>query len=76
MASEGASVEQARANPIGALTLFLAAAGPSEAARGFHDEVFVTQVEVAAVRRRGGLCVYWDSRAEIALATAANSAPR
>ena len=46
IASEGASVEEARANLIEALTLFLEAASPSEVARRFRHEVFVTQVEV------------------------------
>jgi predicted RNase H-like HicB family nuclease len=45
IASEGASIEEARANLIEALTLFFEAA-PSEVARRFHSEVFVTQVEV------------------------------
>jgi len=45
IASEGASIEDARANLIEALTLFFEMAAPSEVARRFHDEVFVTQVE-------------------------------
>jgi predicted RNase H-like HicB family nuclease len=46
IASQGASIEEARTNLIEALTLFFETASPSEVARRFHDEVFVTQVEV------------------------------
>jgi predicted RNase H-like HicB family nuclease len=46
IASEGGSIEEARANLIEAITLFFEAASPSEVARRFHSEVFVTQVEV------------------------------
>ena len=46
IASEGASIEEARANLIEALTLFFETASPSEVSRRFHNEVFVTQVEV------------------------------
>jgi predicted RNase H-like HicB family nuclease len=46
IASEGASVEEARTNLIEALTLFFETASPSETSRRFHTEVFVTQVEV------------------------------
>ena len=46
IASEGTSIEEARTNLIEALTLFLETASPSEVARRFHNEVFVTQVEV------------------------------
>jgi predicted RNase H-like HicB family nuclease len=46
IASEGSSVEEARANLIEALTLFFETAEPSEVARRFDHEVFVTQVEV------------------------------
>jgi predicted RNase H-like HicB family nuclease len=46
IASEGASVEEARANLIEALTLFFEVADKSEIARRLHGEVFVTQVEV------------------------------
>ena len=44
--SEGASIEEARTNPIETLTLFFETAPPSEIARRSHNEVFVTQVEV------------------------------
>ena len=46
IASQGASIEEARANLIEALTLFFETASPSEISRRFHNEVFVTQVEV------------------------------
>ncbi|MGA7416320.1 MAG: type II toxin-antitoxin system HicB family antitoxin [Bryobacteraceae bacterium] len=46
IASEGMSIEEARANLIEALTLFFETASPSEIARRSHHEVFVTQVEV------------------------------
>lgn len=46
IASQGASIEEARSNLIEALTLFFEAASESEVARRFHNEVFVTQVEV------------------------------
>ena len=46
IASQGASIEEARANLIEALTLFLESASPSEIARRSRAEVFVTQVEV------------------------------
>ncbi len=46
IASEGASIEEARTNLIEALTLFFETASPSEVARRLHNEVFVTQVEV------------------------------
>ena len=46
IASEGASIEEARTNLIEALTLFFETASSSEVTRRFHDEVFVTQVEV------------------------------
>ena len=46
VASQSASIEEARTNLIEALTLFFETAAPSEVARRLHDEVFVTQVEV------------------------------
>jgi predicted RNase H-like HicB family nuclease len=46
IASQGASVEEARANLIEALALFFETAAPSEVTRRFHSELFVTQVEV------------------------------
>ncbi|MEY2394599.1 MAG: hypothetical protein QOF94_944 [Acidobacteriaceae bacterium] len=46
IASQGASIEEARTNLIEALTLFFETAAPTEVTRRFHNEVFVTQVEV------------------------------
>jgi predicted RNase H-like HicB family nuclease len=46
IASQGATIEEARANLVEALTLFLETADPSEIAHRLHSEVFVTQVEV------------------------------
>lgn len=46
VASQGASIEEARSNLVEALTLFFEAASESEVARRFHNEVFVTEVEV------------------------------
>ncbi|MGB6727878.1 MAG: type II toxin-antitoxin system HicB family antitoxin [Terracidiphilus sp.] len=46
IASQGSSVEEARANLIEALELFFETAAPSEVARRLRNEVFVTQVEV------------------------------
>jgi predicted RNase H-like HicB family nuclease len=46
VASQGGSIEEARANLIEALTLFFETASPSEIARRYQLEVFVIQVEV------------------------------
>ena len=46
IASQGSSSEEARANLIEALSLFFETADPSEVARRFRSEIFVTQVEV------------------------------
>jgi len=46
VASQGSSIEEARANLIEALTLFFEVADDSEISRRVHREVFVTQVEV------------------------------
>lgn len=46
IASQGASIEEARANLIEALTLFFETADDSEVLRRFRTEIFVTQVEV------------------------------
>lgn len=46
IASQGQSIEEARANLIEALTLFFETASPSEVSRRIRSEVFVTQVEV------------------------------
>ena len=46
IASQGATVEEARENLIEALTLFFETADPSEISRRVHSEIFLTQVEV------------------------------
>lgn len=46
IASQGASIEEARANLVEALTLFFETADPSEVTRRYHREVFITQVQV------------------------------
>src|ERR1022692_2100794 len=53
IASEGASIEEARTNIIEALTLFFETAAPSEVAQRFHREVFGAQ---------GGLVSFQFSR--------------
>jgi predicted RNase H-like HicB family nuclease len=47
VASQGNSVEQALFNLREALELFFETASPDEIKQRFHDEIFVTQVEVA-----------------------------
>lgn len=46
IASQGASVEEARSNLVEALTLFFETADLSEVERRLHSDLFVTQVEV------------------------------
>ena len=46
VASQGDTLEEARANLIEALTLFFDTADPSEVEQRLHSDVFVTQVEV------------------------------
>jgi len=46
IASQGSTIEEARANLVEALSLFFETADPSEITRRFRSEVFVTQVEV------------------------------
>lgn len=48
IASQGATVEQARDNLVEALEPYFAAADPSEIEGRLHPEVFVTRLEVAA----------------------------
>ena len=50
IASQGQSVEEARANLIEALTLFFETASASGVSRRSHNEVFATQVEVPVGR--------------------------
>ncbi|MFO0795759.1 MAG: type II toxin-antitoxin system HicB family antitoxin [Candidatus Brocadiaceae bacterium] len=47
IASQGDSIEQARDNLREALELFFETASPDEIRHRLHDDVFVTQVEVA-----------------------------
>jgi predicted RNase H-like HicB family nuclease len=47
VASQGATVDEARRNLKEALELFFESADPSEVETRLHDEVFVTRVEVA-----------------------------
>ena len=46
IASEGSTIEEARANLVEALTLFFEVADDQEISRRVHREVSVTQVEV------------------------------
>jgi predicted RNase H-like HicB family nuclease len=46
IASQGSSIEEARANLVEALSLFFETADPSEVARRLRSEIFITQVEV------------------------------
>jgi predicted RNase H-like HicB family nuclease len=46
IASQGSSIEEARANLVEALTLFFEMAEASEISRRLHGETFVTQVEI------------------------------
>jgi len=47
VASQGSTIEEARANLIEALTISFETASPSEVARRLHGEVFVTQAEAS-----------------------------
>ena len=47
IASQGDTIEEARKNLREALELFFETASPSEIQARFHEEVYVTQVEVA-----------------------------
>ncbi len=46
IASQGGSIEEARANLVEAVTLFFEVAEEPEIVRRLHSEVFVTQIEV------------------------------
>ena len=46
IASQGSTIEEARANLVEALTLFFETDSPVEIQDRLHSEVFVTQVEV------------------------------
>ncbi len=45
-ASQGDTIEEARANLTEALTLFFETVDAAEIDRRFHSEVFITQVEI------------------------------
>jgi len=47
IASQGDTIEQARDNLVEAIELFFETASAEEIKQRFHDEVFVTHVEVA-----------------------------
>jgi predicted RNase H-like HicB family nuclease len=47
IASQGNSIEEARDNLREAIELFFETASPEEVKQRFHEEVFVTRVEVA-----------------------------
>lgn len=47
VASQGKTVEDARANLSEAVTLFLECASPSELKRRLHRQTYITQLEVA-----------------------------
>ena len=46
VASQGSTIDEARANLVEALTLFFESADPKEIEDRLHGEFFVTQVEV------------------------------
>jgi predicted RNase H-like HicB family nuclease len=46
IASQGDTIEEARANLIEALELFFETASPSEVRERLHDEVLITRVQV------------------------------
>jgi predicted RNase H-like HicB family nuclease len=46
IASQGSTIEDARANLVEALTLFFETADEAEVSKRLHHKVFVTQVEV------------------------------
>jgi len=46
IASQGATVEEARDHLVEAIELFFESASPEEIKQRLHDEVFVTRVEV------------------------------
>ena len=47
IASQGETVEQARANLIEAIELFFEVASPEEIKERLHNEIFITQLEVS-----------------------------
>jgi predicted RNase H-like HicB family nuclease len=49
IASQGASVEDARLNLKEAIELFFESASPEEIRERLHDEIFITRLEIAVV---------------------------
>ncbi|MBI2219301.1 MAG: type II toxin-antitoxin system HicB family antitoxin [Candidatus Rokubacteria bacterium] len=47
IASQGTTIEEAKANLKEAVELFLECADPEEIRRRFHDEIFVTRFEAS-----------------------------
>ncbi len=47
IASQGETIDQARDNLKEALDLFFETASPNEISKRFHNEIYITQVEVA-----------------------------
>lgn len=47
IASQGETVSEARSNLQEAIELFFEAASPDEIQRRLHDEIYITQMEVA-----------------------------
>ena len=47
VASQGNTIEEARANLIEALELFFETASPEEIKERYHDEVLITRVQIA-----------------------------
>ena len=47
IASQGASIEEAKANLTEAVELFLECADPEEVQRRFHGEIFVTRFDAS-----------------------------
>ncbi len=47
VASQGATVEEARSNLAEALELFFESADPAEVANRLHGDIFITQLEIA-----------------------------
>jgi predicted RNase H-like HicB family nuclease len=46
VASQGDTIEEARRNLVEALELFLETASPAEIAERFHQEIYVTQLDL------------------------------
>ena len=47
VASQGNNIEEAKENLLEALELFFETASPEEVSQRLHEEVFITQLEVA-----------------------------